>query len=219
MNITSEIFQVGGDGFSSPQDAAIYLINFEGHVAIVDSGCGDHTDIILKNIQSCGVQLDQIKYLLLTHCHYDHTGGAANLREKTGCKIIAHKIDADFLERGNNEVTAARWYGQSITPFFIDKKLTKKEVEINLGSRTIKAIHSPGHSPGSVVYVAESDGLKVIFAQDVHGPLDPSLLSNKNDYLNSLERLIQLNADILCEGHYGIYRGKQEITQFIGSFL
>jgi len=88
-----------------------------------------------------------------------------------------------------------------------------------LGGRNIEAIHVPGHSPGSVVYLTESEGKKVLFAQDVHGPLDSSFLSNKKDYLKSLKLLLSLEADILCEGHFGIYKGKKEVAKFIESFL
>ncbi len=77
----------------------------------------------------------------------------------------------------------------------------------------------PGHSPGSLVYVMESEGLKVLFGQDVHGPIHPSLLSDRRDYIRSLNLMISLQADILCEGHYGIFRGKKEVADFIESFL
>ena len=93
------------------------------------------------------------------------------------------------------------------------------EEEIDLGGRRIKAIHTPGHSPGSVVYMTESEGLKVLFGQDVHGPLDPSLLSNSEDYMKSLNLLLSMEADVLCEGHFGIFRGKEEVANFIRSFL
>jgi glyoxylase-like metal-dependent hydrolase (beta-lactamase superfamily II) len=83
----------------------------------------------------------------------------------------------------------------------------------------IEALHIPGHSPGSLVYVTESEGKRVLFGQDVHGPLDASLLSNLEDYLESLRFLLALDADILCEGHYGVIRGKAEVADFIRSFL
>jgi len=69
------------------------------------------------------------------------------------------------------------------------------------------------------VYLAESEGLKVLFGQDVHGPLDPALLSNREDYMHSLKVLLSLEADILCEGHFGVYKGKEEVEKFIRSFL
>jgi glyoxylase-like metal-dependent hydrolase (beta-lactamase superfamily II) len=219
MRITDEIFQVGGGGLTSFEDAAIYLINFEGHAALVDAGCGRSLDKLLNNISECGVEPEQIELLLITHCHFDHTGGAKALGDMLQCPIVAHEMDALFLEKGDNRVTAASWYGAEIQPFSVDRKLSDPEEEIDLGGRVIKAIHAPGHSPGSVVYLVESEGLKVLFGQDVHGPLDPGLLSNLEDYLLSLDLLISLEADILCEGHYGIFKGKKKVKEFIKSFL
>jgi glyoxylase-like metal-dependent hydrolase (beta-lactamase superfamily II) len=217
--ITGEVFQVGGGSFSSSEDAAIYLIQFGSHAALVDAGCGNSTKKVLANIGSRNVPLDAIEYVLLTHCHFDHTGGAGELRDKTGCRIVAHELDARFLEEGNNDVTAASWYGKTIKPFSVDIKLTGARQEIDLGGRTIQAIHTPGHSPGSTVYLVESEGLKVLFAQDVHGPLHPSLLSNEGEYRDSLNLLLSLEADVLCEGHYGVYRGKEDVEKFIRRFM
>lgn len=217
--ITKEIFQVGGGQFSSSEDAAVYLLHFDGQAALIDAGCGNSTMKVTSNIRLHGVGLEQIKYLLLTHCHFDHTGGAKALQDLTGCKILAHELDAQFLEEGDDEVTAASWYGQFLPPFSIDIKISGARSQIELGGRVIEAIHTPGHSPGSVVYLAESERQKVLFAQDVHGPIHPSLLSNREDYLRSLDLLLSLNADILCEGHYGVFRGKKEVSEFIRRFL
>ncbi len=219
MKITTEIFQVGGGEYSSPDDAAIYLINFSGAAAVVDAGCGGATDAILGNIQSCNVKPDQVEYLLLTHCHFDHTGGAAALRNILQCQTVAHDLDAKYIENGDDTVTAAKWYGSSIQPCAIDKKLTSSQEEIILGNRTITAIHTPGHSPGSVVYLVESEDQKILFAQDVHGPIIDEILSDRQDYITSLNLLLSLEADILCEGHFGIIRGKLDIANFITSFI
>ena len=54
---------------------------------------------------------EAIDYLLITHCHFDHTGGAAELKERLNLKVVAHVRDAEFLENGDQEVTAASWYG------------------------------------------------------------------------------------------------------------
>lgn len=220
MKITNDIFQVGGSGLSGIQDAAVYLIIADGRGALVDAGCGPDTDRILKNIEALDVVAPaDIQYLLLTHCHYDHTGGAESVRTETGCKIVAHELDAPFLAHGDAEVTAAAWYGTRMNPVSVDIRLSGDREILRLGKREIEAIHIPGHSPGSVAYVTESGGLKVLFGQDVHGPLSPSLLSNEDDYRNSLEKLLSLDADILCEGHYGVFRGKADVRRFIRSFL
>jgi glyoxylase-like metal-dependent hydrolase (beta-lactamase superfamily II) len=59
----------------------------------------------------------------------------------------------------------------------------------------------------------------VLFAQDVHGPLHPSLLSDAAAYQASLRRLIEAGADILCEGHFGIFEGRQQVAEFIRRFV
>jgi len=219
MRITSEIFQVGGNELSAPEDAAVYLINSGRSAALVDSGCGNSVGLIFENIHACGVDPGNVELILLTHCHFDHTGGAKALQGRFDCKIVAHAEDAKFLESGASDVTAAAWYGAIIEPFIVDQKITGARTDIRLGDKIIKAIHTPGHSPGSMVFVVESDGLRVLFGQDVHGPLHPSLLSDKEKYRESLELLISLEADILCEGHFGVYRGKEDVKRVIESYL
>jgi hypothetical protein len=70
-----------------------------------------------------------------------------------------------------------------------------------------------------MVYLTELDGLKVLFGQDIHGPIHPDLKSNVEDYQRSLELILSLDADILCEGHYGVYKGKKEVEGFIRRFM
>ena len=219
MQITSEIFQVGGGYLTSAEDAAIYLVRIGDEAALLDAGCGNEYERLMANIRETGTDPLKIKYLLITHCHFDHTGGAAELKERLGLLTVAHKLDARYLEAGDNSVTAASWYGAKIKPFQVDIKLTGSREQIPLGGRSMEAIHVPGHSPGSVVYLVESDGQKVLFAQDVHGPLDPSLLSNRGDYLRSLETMLETGPDILCEGHFGVYTGSDEAADFIRQYL
>ena len=219
VKITDEIYQVGGYELTAPEDAAIYLVHWDGHAALIDTGCGRALTGLTSNILSLGVLLTHIEYVLLTHCHFDHTGGAKALRDRLQCPVVAHELDAGFIERGDNEVTAATWYGAVLTPCVVDRKLSGHQEDIDLGGRTITAIHIPGHSPGSVAYLTLSEDHKVVFAQDVHGPLDSRLLSDRTAYLESLERLLDLEADILCEGHYGIFRGKRTVAEFIRLFL
>jgi len=217
--ITKQITQVGGGGFTSSEDAAIYLIHMDGHAAIVDAGCGGSPDRLLQNIRSCKVSLKNIAYLLLTHCHFDHTGGAAELKKRLGLKVVAHELEARYLEDGDQNVTAASWYGASLQPFSIDIKLRKPEETIRLGQHDIVATHVPGHSPGSVVYRVMSEGQVVLFGQDVHGPIHPDLLSDAKAYQDSLQKMLDMNADILCEGHFGVFHGKEKVRKFIQSFM
>jgi len=219
QQITGDIYQIGGSNLTSAEDAAVYLVRSDDRAGLVDAGCGYSQIQLFQNIEACGVPLDRIEYLLITHCHFDHTGGAQAVRDRTGCKIVAHEMEARFLEEGDQRVTAAKWYGAFLEPFRVDLELKGERQDLWVGGKRIEALHVPGHSPGSLVYVTESEGMKILFGQDVHGPLDASLLSNREDYRRSLNLLLSLQADVLCEGHYGVIRGKDEVADFIESLL
>ena len=141
------------------------------------------------------------------------------MRDRFGCRIVAHEKDAEFLENGDSEVTAASWYGAQMKPLAVDRKISASRETIRVGDGTITALHCPGHSPGSLVFITALEGQRVLFGQDVHGPLHPSLLSDTSAYRRSLQRMLDLNADILCEGHFGVIRGKEAVRRFIRSYM
>ncbi len=217
--ILSNLWQVGGPGFTDPNDAAVYLVRFGDKAALIDAGCGGAHERLTRNIDKCLGPGVKMVYLLLTHCHFDHTGGAQAVRDTYGCKIVSHALDAVYLERGDSEVTAASWYGSKMAPLPINVKIAESERTIEVGENRITAHHWPGHSPGSLVYTTEMEGLLILFGQDVHGPIHPALLSDPDAYQASLRKLINLNADILCEGHFGVFRGKKAVKRFIQSFV
>ena len=94
VRITDEVFQVGGPQLTAPQDAAIYLLSCDGHAALIDAGCGRANDTLVRNIEAAGVKPEAIELLLITHCHFDHTGGARWLRDRLGCTVVMHELDA-----------------------------------------------------------------------------------------------------------------------------
>jgi len=219
MKISNNLWQVGGEGLTAPGDAGIYLVRFDEIAILIDAGTGDGHRQLVKNIGDAIPPEVTIEYLFLTHCHYDHTGGAAAVRDQYDCRVVIHEKEASFLSAGDSTVTAATWYGTRMKPIDVDDQITGDPEVFTVGNGEITAIFCPGHSPGSVVYLSTIDSKRVLFGQDVHGPLHPSLLSDRAAYIKSLRRLLSLDADLLCEGHFGIYRGKNDIRRFIGSYL
>jgi Zn-dependent hydrolases, including glyoxylases len=219
LRIDDDVWQVGGPQLSAPEDAAVYLVSGGAEAALIDAGCGGSIDVILANVAAAGVEPAKITQLLLTHCHYDHSGGAHHVRHRLGCKVVMHVADAPFLEAGDHVVTAASWYRSRITPCPVDRRLVDQTETIIVGNRTVTAVHIPGHSPGSVAFFVDTPAGRIVFAQDVHGPLHPSLLSDPVAYQASLRRLLDLRAQTLCEGHYGIFCGSDDVAAFICDFL
>jgi glyoxylase-like metal-dependent hydrolase (beta-lactamase superfamily II) len=219
IRIKNNLWQVGGRGLTDPMDAAVYLVRLGDKAALIDAGSGrDHPQLI-KNIAECLGPNVQLEYLLLTHCHFDHAGGAQAVRDEYGCRVVAHELDAIYLESGDNRVTGATRHGARLEPFAVDIRLQGQESTLAIGNGTVTAIHCPGHSPGSVVYTTDIDGQLILFGQDVHGPIHSELLSDEKQYLDSLARLLNLQADLLLEGHFGIIETKQEVREFIQSCI
>jgi len=219
MKILENLWQVGGAEYTTVEDAAVYLARFGEKAVLIDAGCGNAQEALFENISEVLPPEVKIEYLLLTHCHYDHTGGAEAVRNRYGCRIVAHELDAVYLDAGDSTVTAADWYGARLKPFKIDHQIKAQEEIFQIGGDKLTAHFCPGHSPGSVVYVTQIDSNRILFGQDVHGPLEASFLSNRENYINSLKFMMGLNADILCEGHFGIYQGKEKVSRFIQSYL
>jgi glyoxylase-like metal-dependent hydrolase (beta-lactamase superfamily II) len=217
--ITNDVYWVGGAELSDPADAAIYLVHSGEVGALIDAGTGRQHQKVISNIKDTGIDPHQIRYLFLTHCHYDHTGGAERLRSDTGAQVVAHREDARFLAEGDSQVTAATWYGATLLPLSVDCVVKESPKEFTIGDLSLTMYHVPGHSPGSVVLTVRSEKKLVLFGQDVHGPLHVLLRSNSDQYHRSLEFLLSLKADILCEGHFGVVYGREEVASFIESYL
>ncbi len=96
MEIKENLWQVGGAEYTSVEDAAIYLICFGEKAALIDAGCGGAHEQLMSNISEVLPSDVAFEYLFLTHCHYDHTGGAEAVRDQYGCRIVAHELDAVF---------------------------------------------------------------------------------------------------------------------------
>ena len=127
---------------TDPSDAGVYLVRFGGKAALIDAGTGRNNPQLMKNIGECLEPDVQLEYLLLTHCHFDHTGGARAVRDECGCRIVAHELDAIHLESGDDRVTAAAQYGAHLEPLAIDIRLKEQEFskgEVYFKTNTIKS--------------------------------------------------------------------------------
>ncbi len=152
--------------------------------------------LILQAAKNNGVQ---IKGILITHGHYDHIMGVKALKDATGAKIYMHESDIEKIDDGRKNFSA---YGVNRVPHFdVDVKVKDGDVLTVAGVR-VEVMHTPGHSAGSVSYIAEG----IIFCGDLlfrnsYGRFD----NYDGDFLTlkkSAERLFALKGDykLLC-GH------------------
>ncbi|MDG6026010.1 MAG: MBL fold metallo-hydrolase [Candidatus Brocadia sp.] len=120
----------------------------DNKAVVIDAG-GDHEEI-LKLLKKHDLTL---QFLINTHAHFDHVGGVRLLQDLTGAKFLLHQEDIPLLNH-LNEQTAV--FGlPSIAIPKIDKSLVDNE-EIFIGEKTLRVIHTPGHSPGSVCFFIDN---------------------------------------------------------------
>ena len=207
--IIKNIYHVGDNGCS------VYLADTQSDQGLVLIDAGMNLDMI-KQIDSHGLRFEDIQHCILTHCHIDHIEICASLkRELPNIKFYAHELDAAPIEEPNHDGrTAASWYGVIFEPIKLHQKFHSDTV-LKLGSNNFQCIHTPGHTPGSISVLVESKGKKVLFGQDLHGPFNESFLSSLKDYQQSMQILLDLEVDILCEGHFGIFQPNSQVRQYI----
>ncbi|HPZ09130.1 MAG TPA: MBL fold metallo-hydrolase [Candidatus Eremiobacteraeota bacterium] len=140
-----------------PLGVNCYILGCEqtGEAVIIDPGENP------ERIKECLHRLNlKPLYLLITHGHFDHTGGLKELKKMTDSIICIHREDVFLLCDGD---VHAGFYG-----FTIDKppdadRLLEDGEEIQMGKYIIKVIHTPGHSPGGVSYYIEGS----VFVGDI----------------------------------------------------
>jgi len=218
FEITDNIFIVGGPEITDGRDGCVYLINILGELVLIDSGAGWSVDRIINNIERLKFDCQRLTTILLTHCHIDHIGGSPEIKKRFGSKIYIHKLDAPPLEKGDPVLTAANWYQTTFPPTPVDVKWNLPEEILRIGDEKITCLHTPGHTPGSICIYLDQGEKRILFAQDLHGPLLKEFGSNLEDWDRSTQKLLDLDADILCEGHFGIYKTKKEVREYILSY-
>lgn len=216
--VTEDIYLVGGADTTDPRDCAVYLLDL-GELVLIDAGAGPSYDKIVRNIERLDCNPAKLKGIILTHCHIDHIGAAPKFQEAFGARIIMHQLDAEAVEQGDDSMTAASWYNLSFPPMPVDVKLTKEEERLNFGDQEIICLHTPGHTPGSLSVYLDRGDKRILFGQDIHGPFSDEFGSNLAAWRRSMERLLALEADILCEGHFGIYQPKENVAAYIKHYL
>jgi len=217
FEITNDIFILGGPEITDSRDGCVYLINLE-ELILIDSGAGWSVNKIIRNIEKIGFDPGNLGKILLTHCHIDHIGGAPEIKRRFGPKIYIHALDAPPVEKGDPVLTASTWYQTKFPPTPVDVKFNFPEEILRIGEEKIVCLHTPGHTPGSICFYLDLNGERILFAQDLHGPLLEEFGSSFEDWDRSTRKLLELDADILCEGHFGIYNTKKDVRNYIHSY-
>jgi hydroxyacylglutathione hydrolase len=149
-----KVHYIAGVGY----DSNVYLLEDEDPI-VVDTGTGMYSDATLEAISGI-VPLRKVGRIVLTHCHYDHLGGAAAFQKATGGRIYLHEAEAVPIMSGDTSLAISEMFGEK--PSHLDLEPLKTGQKLKCGSAELEVLHTPGHSPGSIVMHDPKGGSAVV---------------------------------------------------------
>jgi len=208
-----EPFRVAGNiYYVGTYDLCSYLVTTpDGHI-LINTGLAETVPLLQKNVESLGFKFSDIKVLLITHAHYDHVAGMAEIKKATGAQMMVNAADAQTLEDGGK----SDFLFGGPKGFFVGVKadrLLKDGDVIKLGDAKLTAYHHPGHTPGATSYMVETKdetrAWKVLIV-NLPSILDetrimgmPTYPKVGQDYKHTLESLPKLQFDLWVSSHTG----------------
>ena len=192
----------------------VWVLRDGNDAMLIDAGYGDDQSVVTRQ-QFLEKELPDlnIRYIAITHHHFDHSSGGRRLRESLKAETAINPLDEVLLhtpsesnedlpdEREINE-RAAVWREEALnTP--IDVPMPDGAV-VRVGNLTVRAVHTPGHTAGHNCYWVEELG--ILFTGDnILGvgtsAIGPPPSGNMEQYLQSLLRMNELNAGLFAPGH------------------
>lgn len=215
--------------------SGVYLIRGQGENILIDTGNWTTPEYDNGMGQFLIEKLDQekndLRYILITHFHYDHTGNASILKERYGAEIVAHPLDKPIIEdpmlvtKAENverfgttpeEVLADFNLAEGESLGLSDPEIVRRhwnrpvEVDVTVeggdtlevGGLKLEIIHLPGHCPGQVgVYNPHSGSLYAADILHYPTPLGPFPIGDAKAHRASIEKCIEIKPQLLLEGH------------------
>ena len=125
-----------------------YLLIDGQEAILIDAGINSRN--VMESLEKNGASL---RYILLTHGHFDHTVSVDTLRRETGAQVIIHADDAEMLTDAEKSAQY-HFFGTMEAHGEADRTVSHGDT-LALGKSTVKVIHTPGHSRGSVCYLVD----------------------------------------------------------------
>ena len=210
FQLIGNIYHVGTDGI------AAYIIKTSQGLILMDTALPESTGMIKDNVAKLGFKLADIKYIVNSHAHFDHTGGFAEIKKETGAELVAGERDKPLLE-GGYYPGDEKDTDLAFPPVKVDRAV-KEGDKVTLGDTTLTAHSMPGHSPGCTSWeMIVKDGSQdrdvlffcsgtVALNKLVGTPTYPGIV---DDYRSTFAKAKAMHPDVLLGPHPEVY-GMQE---------
>ena len=205
--------------YDTEEYGTVYVLDAE-RPALVDTGIGTRYENVLDALAEVGIAREDLAYILPTHVHLDHAGGAGYLAEACpNATVMTHEIgvphliDPEALVAGTKAAVEEQW------EFYAEPEpVPEDRIEglaggdaIDLGDRTLDVHHAPGHAPHQVMFhdrasdalfTADAAGIWIPEIERIRQTSPPSNF-DLEACLDDVETVRGIEPDVLCFGHFG----------------
>lgn len=209
-----------------PGLAAIFLLVENGRAALIETGCNASLPLVLSVLERQNVLLEHVDYVIPTHVHLDHAGGAGSMmRVFPNAKLVVHSrgarhmIDPSKLVEGATAVYGEEQmrllYGE-ILPVDANRIVEATDnLVLHLAGRPLRFLDVPGHARHHVAIVDEKSNH--IFTGDSFGMTVPALDGKRGRFVYLTTTPVQFDPDAM---HASIDRllGYQPLGMFVTHF-
>jgi len=204
-----DTYYVGTRGLS-----AVLITSAQGHI-LIDGGSPESAPMIAAHIRQLGFKVEDVKFILNSHDHFDHAGGISDLQKLSGAAVLASAQGEKVLRSGQPSKGDPQ-YGDlsSIKPVAKTRAVADGEI-VRLGPLAVTARYTPGHTQGGVSWTwRASEGGKsaaMVYADSLNAfAAKPFRYSDSKSYPNALTDIKKsiatvagLDCDILISAHPG----------------
>jgi hydroxyacylglutathione hydrolase len=194
-------------------DTNSYLIKTNKGYILIDTGYSTNRKELEKHLEKAGCTTKNLKLILITHGHFDHTSNCAFLRKKYGAPIAMHKGDIQMVETGDmfyNKNIIMRTFGKILFFFLLRGSFKKFTPDILLEDKhdltpygfEAEIIHLPGHSKGSIgIFTTDNNLICGDLLTNIKKPQKNTLIEDKEELDASAEQIKNLKMDMIYPGH------------------
>lgn len=189
--------------------AAVLIDGDAGHI-LIDGGTAAGADLIATNIGALGFRIEDVKFLAMSHEHFDHVGSLAELQRRSGAKLIASPEAAPVLASGKASENDPQFGMHDPFPAARVDEVLGDSQTVRLGSLELRPVATPGHTPGGLSWQWQScddEGCASIVYADSLSPISSESyrFSDHPEYVAAfragLQRLAELECTILLTPH------------------
>jgi glyoxylase-like metal-dependent hydrolase (beta-lactamase superfamily II) len=212
--IASDLFMLEGLRVGN-----VYLLASPEGLTLVDCGVAGEAGKITDQINKAGYAIADLRHVIITHAHNDHTGSLKEIIHLSGAKVLAHQDEVPYLARTAKVPPGSRlqsflfWLSAKLMPgpSSVAVDIALEDGEIVPGTGGFMAVHAPGHTPGSLcLYHPERHilicGDAIINKHPLTGKKglresETTFSVNPAQMRESIRKLAALEVQVLLSGH------------------